>query len=302
VPSRELPLHFQALVADPATPLSERTAWLLHQDLQRWTRRYVRPVARLVSRVAVWAIVALKRLLPFQFSSHAMLDRLGVWFLRHCVSREGGELLLRHFIVETRLIRFVARNCGLAGIAEPDLVPTGFQGLMGHAVIRHDVNMYRLIIDVGERLRAEGKFRCDRLAQPDFSMLDVPEITPDADRVRVVNLDLGTALYFMNIPFALFTSEDIYEQAVSSFQLDESLLAHLADVTGDDTFRAWGARRSLSWLEIDRDVPRALYLHAVVHEYAHTHLCRLARHSTQTSEVRHDEASAAPGGDGASSR
>jgi hypothetical protein len=23
-------------------------------------------------------------------------------------------------------------------------------------------------------------------------------------------------------------------------------------------------------------VPRALYLHAVVHEYAHTHLCRLA--------------------------
>ena len=110
---------------------------MLHRDLQRWTRRYVRPLARLISLTAVWAIVALKRLLPFQFSSHDMLDRLSVWFLRHCVSREGGELLLRHFIVETALIRFVARNSGLKDVPEADLMPTSFKGLMGHAVIRH---------------------------------------------------------------------------------------------------------------------------------------------------------------------
>ncbi len=87
-------------------------------------RRYIRPVARLVSLVAVWAIVALKRVLPFQFSSHSLLDWLSVRFLRHCVSREGGELLLRHFIVETVLIRFVARNCGLPDVPEPALMPT----------------------------------------------------------------------------------------------------------------------------------------------------------------------------------
>jgi len=275
VPPRE-PLHFHALRVDPATPLSERAAELLHRDLQRWTRRYVRPCARLISRSAVWAIVALKRLLPFQFSSHSMLDRLSVWFLRRCVSREGGELLLRHFIVETSLIRFVARNCGLQGIPEPDLIPTTFEGLMGHAVIQHDINMYRLIIDAGERLRSSGRFRCERRASIDFSMLDVPAITPDDDAFRFVNLDLGTALYFMNVPFALLTSEDVYEQAVNSFQLDESLMAHMADITGDGVFRAWGTRQSLSWLEINRDVPRALYMHAVLHEYVHTHLCRLA--------------------------
>src|SRR5688500_443126 len=113
VTARELPLHFRALRADSATPLSERTAELLHADLQRWTRRYLRPLARVVSAVAVWLIVVVKRLLPFQFASHDLLDRLGVWFLRRCVSREGAELLLRHFIVETQLIRFVARNSGL---------------------------------------------------------------------------------------------------------------------------------------------------------------------------------------------
>jgi hypothetical protein len=252
---------------------------LLHRDLQRWTRRYLRPAARLISLTAVWLIVALKRLLPFQFSSHSMLDRLSVWFLRRCVSREGGELLLRHFIVETLLIRFVARNSGLEDIPEPDLIPTTFKGLMGHAVIQHDINMYRLIIDTGEKLRASGKVKCDKRACLDFAMLDVPDITPDEKCVRFINLDLGTALYFMNIPFALLTSEDVYEQAVNSFQLDESLMAHLADITGDSVFRSWSTRQSLSWLEINRDVPRALYMHAVMHEYAHTHLCRLAEQS-----------------------
>jgi len=272
--ARQLPLHFEALRADPALPLSQRTAALLHRDLQRWTRRYLRPLARLVSLTTVWAIVTLKRLLPFQFASHSLLDWLSVWFLRHCVSREAGELLLRHFIVETALIRFVARNCGLPGIAEPELLPTSFGGLLGHAVIRHDINMYRLVIDVGTGLRGVGRARCARQAVPDYSMLAVPAITPDDDRHRLVNLDLGTALYFMNIPFALLTSEDIYEQAVNSFALDESLLAHLADITGDDVFRAWGTQQSLAWPAINRDVPRALFMHALVHEYAHTELCR----------------------------
>ncbi len=275
--ARTLPLHFDALRADPAMPLSDRTAELLHRDLQRWTRRYIRPVARLVSLTAVWVIVGLKRLLPFQFSWHSGLDWLSVRFLRHCVSREGGELLLRHFIVETVLIRFVARNCGVPGVPEPALMPTTFKGLMGHAVIQHDINMYRLIIDTGQALRASGRLRCDPRASPDFSMLDVPDIRPDEESFRLINLDLGTALYFMNIPFALLTSEDIYEQAVNSFSLDESLLTHLADITGDDVFRGWGTPQSLSWLEINRDVPRALNRHALVHEYAHTHLCRLAR-------------------------
>lgn len=274
--ARALPLHFEALRVDPAMPLSDRAAELLHRDQQRWSRRYIRPVARLVSLTAVWLIVSLKRLLPFQYSWHSGLDWLSVWFLRHCVSREGGELLLRHFIVETALIRFVARNCGVRDVPEPTLMPTTFKGLMGQAVIQHDINMYRLVIDAGQALRASEKYRCDRHASPDFSMLEVPGIRPDEQCFRLINLDLGTALYFMNIPFALLTSEDIYEQAVNSFSLDESLLTHVTDITGDDVFLTWSTPQSLGWLEINRDVPRALYRHALVHEYAHTHLCRLA--------------------------
>ena len=271
-----VPLHFDVLRADPAMLLSARAAELLHRDLQRRSRRYVRPIARILSRLVVWGIVTLKRVLPFQFSSHGLLDWLSVRFLRHCVSREGGELLLRHFIVETALIRFVARNSGLPQVREPDLVPTSFNGLLGHAVIRHDINMYRLIIDVGESLQRAGGTRCDRRAAPDFSMLEVPAISPDPESRRLFNLDLGTALCLMNIPFALLTTEDIYEQAVNSFSLDESLLAHIADITGDELFRVPRSGQSLAWLAIDGDVPRSLHRHAMLHEQAYTALCRLS--------------------------
>lgn len=274
-----MPLHFDALRADPTTLLSERAAELLHRDLQRRSRRYVRPIARIVSRIVVWAIVALKRVLPFQFSSHGLLDWLSVRFLRRCVSREGGELLLRHFIVESALIRFVARNCGLPQVREPELSPTRFNGLLGHAVIRHDIHMYRLIIDLGESLQRAGRTRCDRQAAPDFSMLEVPAISPDPEAGRLFNLDLGTALCLMNIPFTLLTTEDIYEQAVNSFSLDESLLGHIADITGDDLFRVPRSGLSLAWLAIDGDVTRSLYRHAMLHEQAHTALCRLSADS-----------------------
>jgi hypothetical protein len=280
---RALPLHLQALCADAALPLAERTAELLHRDLRRWSRRYLRPALRVVSSLLVFLIVTIKRLLPFQFSWHTGLDRLSIAFLRRFVSREGGELLLRHFIVETALIRFVARNSGIAGMTVPELAPTRFHGLLGHAVIRHDIHMYRAVIEAGTGLRAAGRTRFARCAEADYSMLEVPAITPDADCFRLINLDLGTALYLMNVPFALLTTEDVYEQAVNSFALDESLLAHLADITGDARFLAWSVPQSLARPEIDSDVPRALYWHALVHEYAHTHLCRLAAASPRST-------------------
>ena len=174
--ARQLPLHFEALRVDPATPFSARAVDLLHRDLQRWTRRYIRPFARVVSRTTVWLIVAFKRVWPWQFSSHGTLDRLSVWFLGHCVSPEGGELLLRHFVIESLLIRFVARNAGVPDVSEPDLMPTTFEDLYDHAVIQHDINMYRLIIETGTALRAAGQTRCPRNTAIDFSTLTVPTI------------------------------------------------------------------------------------------------------------------------------
>ena len=111
-------------------------------------------------------IVFVKRLLPFEFSNHDMLDKLGVWFLSRFVSPNGGKLLLRHFVVETNVIAFIARN---AGLPEATLRPTSLEQLTDNAVVVHDLNVYELLAGLeGEDLYQRGTWPLD------YSMLEVP--------------------------------------------------------------------------------------------------------------------------------
>ena len=109
----------------------------------------------------------------------------------------------------------------------------------------------------------------------DYSMLRVPQLQVEAHRRRWIRLDIETGLYFMIIPFALFTTEDEYERAVNSFQLDESLLAMIATLTGDMVFRTWTPLKFTPFLRLPWDVPRDLFWHSCVSEYAHERLCRI---------------------------
>ena len=81
----------------------------------------------------------------------------------------------------------------------------------------------------------------------------------------------------MNIPFCLFTTKAEYERAVNSFQLDENLGAMLAGLTGDPTFKTWTPAPVPPGIAGWRDVPRELFWHAAVCEYAHTRLEQLQR-------------------------
>jgi len=177
---------------------------------------------------------------------------------------------VRHFVVETNLLDFIAKNCG-AEIPAPQLRPITLAEIgRENAVIAHDLAVYNLVIDVGQSEADLGKR--DAL---DFSMLHVPVLGGERARKRWLDLDIETALYFMNIPFCFFTTEREYERAVNSFQLDESVCAMLAGLTGDAVFRTWTPVKFPAWISVGRDVPRELFFHACVCEYAHTHLERL---------------------------
>jgi hypothetical protein len=234
----------------------------------------MRPPARLLSRVAVALIVLVKRLLPFQFSSHRLLDRLGIWFMSRFVSEEGGELLLRHFVIETNVLAFIARN---SGMDEPTLRPVRLDQLDDNAVIVHDLNLYQVLAGLGSRPLSRPE---QRLAPLDFSMIEIGEIRPSEKR-RWLRLDLETGMCFMNIMFSLLTTSDEYRRAVHSLQLDESVLAILAQLTGDDVFCYWKPAGFIPIVRTNRDVPRDLFAHAVIHEYIHA---RLTAHATRCGE------------------
>ena len=266
------PSLWDAMSVDPATSIDLATLRLIIRDQQRASRSFLYPWVRILSRVAVVAITVAKRVLPIKFSAHATMDRLCLWFLRHFVAPDSVGLLIRHFIVETNLLNFCLRNAGLPG--EVELRPTRLAELGNRAVIEHDLNVYRALIALG---RAGSPSRADKIgraAHLDFGMLSVPDIDPEPQARRLLRLDIQTALCLMNMPFAFCLTPDEYRRAVHSLRLDASLLTVLAAITGDGAFLGW--RPPAVRVDSNVDVPAAVYEHALLCEFAHARLRRLA--------------------------
>jgi len=251
----------------PGLPFDPETRRLVVADQRRPSRRWLYPWVRPLARLAVAVIVVVRRLLPIRLTAHSTMDRLCIWFLRRFVSPTAGTLLIRHFIVETNLLAFVARNAGLPGVPEVTLRPTTLRHLGDRAVIEHDVNVYDVLTALGAA--TAGHSLAPPPGGPDATMLTVPRIDAEPHRRRLLRLDIQTALCLMNIPFALCLSPDEYRRAVHSLRLDTFLLGVLADLTGDPTFRTFAPPGLPVRVDTRLDVAQAVYEHAVICEYAH---------------------------------
>lgn len=253
------------MLVDPSVPVDRDTLRMVVDDQRGWTRRWLYPPVKVFSRVAVALIRVLKALVPFR--AHRTMDRLCVWFLQRFVSPVAGALLVRHFLVETNLLNFLVRNTAIPGLPEVTLRPTTVAQLGDRAVIKHDLNVYEVLI-------ALGVSRWEKPAKLDFSMLEVEKI--EVRGRRWLKLDIQTALCLMNLPFAACLTPDEYRRAVHSMRFDDSILSILAAITGDPTFLRWQNGDLSIRADSNTDVPHAVYRHAVVCEYAHAHLLRLA--------------------------
>jgi hypothetical protein len=267
------------MAVDPSIPMDRATLRLVIRDQRRPSRVVLYPWVRIVSRVAVTIIVGGKRIVPIRFSAHATMDRMCLWFLRRFVSPSAVALLIRHFIVETNLLNFCVRNARVPGLAAVGLRPVTLSGLGDRAVIEHDLNVYRVLFALGGAAVPAGQHH----GGLDFDMLDVPEVDPEPETRRLLNLDIQTALCLMNIPFALCLTPMEYRRAVHSLRLDVSLLTVLASLTGDETFLGW--RTALPPVRVDSnvDVPAMVYEHALVCEYALARLCQIRDAIAQAS-------------------
>ncbi|MBB2923219.1 DUF6999 family protein [Cellulomonas cellasea] len=265
---RSDPSMWEAVFADPSVPLDRAVVRQIIDDQRRPSRRWLYPVAMVLSRVLVTIIRVLKRVLPFRWMPLGTMDSLCVWFLRRCVSPDAVDLLLRHFVIETNLMNFVIRNTPV-GIEPVTLRPESLSELGNQAVVEHDVNVYDVLI----ALDVVPLVARDPL---DFRHLDIPPLDAERHRRRLVRLDIQTALCFMNIPFSVALTSDEYRRAVHSMRFDDSFLEILAVITGDDTFRHWKLAGMSLWMDSNVDVPRMVYRHALVCEYAHAQLVKLA--------------------------
>ena len=74
---RKNPLVFESLLHDPTLPIPKDARAVLVRDLQRPSRRRLKPVLRVLSLVSVFLIMVLKRAAPFQFRWHRPLPSRG---------------------------------------------------------------------------------------------------------------------------------------------------------------------------------------------------------------------------------
>lgn len=265
---RSDPSMWEAINADPSVPLDRSVIRQIIDDQRRVSRRWLYPIARIFSRVMVGIISVFKRVLPFRWMPLKMMDFLCVWFLRRFVAPDAVDLLIRHFVVETNLVNFIIRNTPVE--MEPvTLRPVALSGLGDSAVVEHDVNVYDVLIAL-DRVPLVAR------SPLDFQQLDIPPLDAERNRFRLMGLDIQTALCFMNIPFSMALTLEEYRRAVHSIRFDDSFLEILAVICDDDTFRHWKIGGLSLWMDSNVDVPQMVYRHALICEYAHARLVKLA--------------------------
>lgn len=266
---RSDPSMWEAVYADPSIPLDKPLVRMIIDDQRRVSRRWLYPYARFLSRVLVAVLSLVKRVAPGRWMSLRTMDALCLWFLRRCVAPDAVELLIRHFVVETNLVNFIIRNTD-TDMEPVTLRPTTLAGLGENAVVEHDINVYDVLISL-------ENVRVDAPDQLDFTDLDVPPLDPERWRRRLLRLDIQTALCLMNIPFCMALSLEEFRRAIHSLRFDDSFLEILAVITEDETFKHWKMGGLSLWMDTNVDVPQLVYRHALVCEYAHAHLVKLAR-------------------------
>ena len=278
--NRVNPSMYEAMAVDPNLHVSPESRARQVRAADTLHRRHTRPVLRFVCRVLIAFTVILKRPLPARLGSERAVNWLGPRFLLHWCSPDTLDYILRHFIMESNLVNFVARNCGADDVAEVVLSPVRAADLGEHvdvdssrlnAIVRHDANIFNLIIDLGESPTADV-YSTRPWHELDFSMLNVPEIDLQPEAHRFMTLDIESALNIAVLTLAVFLDKFTAERAVNSFQLDESLLASIANLTGDPTFRTWSPVKFGNWFGWTNDIARDFHWHMIVTEYAHTRL------------------------------
>jgi len=241
-------------LVDPGLPYDAELRQALAADAGLRSRRRLLGPSRIVTRLLVAAVRAVKLVLP-RTRSHRLLDWLCLRFLRRFVAPGSVALLIRHFAVENDLLDFLAANVAPGTVDRPALRPTCIRELGGSAVLHHDRNLYRCLAQLGQAVGPGGLAAGPQWSPVlvDASMLaGLPAIDPDRGwpARRWAHLDLE------------------YEHAVHSLALDDPLMAILTTVTGDARLAALRPATSALQVRTHRDVPAELFHHAVINETA----------------------------------
>lgn len=228
---RTNPSLFDVLEIDDTLPIDPLAIqyWLV--NLKHPLRATVMHVCRLVATITLCLTYFLKRLLPFQFSSHTFLQATICWFMKVFVTPEANVLILRHFWTETEIINFIILNSSKKDSPLVNLYPRKIDDLMEASFIQHDVVLLNALHDLGSCKNEDWPVPLEVV---DFSALREIELDPDLMKRRWTQfLDFETAHETFKALFCLLLRADEYERSINSLQFDQTLAVRVGRILGD---------------------------------------------------------------------
>lgn len=223
-----------ALYLDQSLPIDPEAKRCLLVGARSWSRRWLFPVSRPLV-ILFFCLVKLLRAISPRFPNlNGLLHRTIHWGLRIFGSPETNTLILRHFHVGTELLAFMRVNAGAADISSHPLRPTKLKDIEDNLFLQHDLNVFNFIIELNQRLRAEGR-EIMPAESLDFSMISDEfqpfETFPTGPLNRI---DVQTAVEFYTPLYALMLPRRDFVRAAHSLQLDETVAIYIARILGTD--------------------------------------------------------------------
>jgi hypothetical protein len=264
------------LVQDDTLPLDSvvRKYWL--EDMRNPMRLGVLPLIRMLSSLQLYVVYFIKRILPFQFRAHKLLQQIICFFMKWFVRPEANYLILHHFGTESNLINFVISNSQRKDVvARVDLYPEMIRDLMRDTFVHHDAALFNSLHDLGSVAAEQWPVPEDKL---DFSSLRPVDVKLHRSYKKFTQfLDFETAHELFKVTFCFLVTAREYEAAINSFQFDHSLAVRIGRILGDPSLGELAHNRFPHVLVGTTGLSRRFILHGLFVEHLHEKLMQIGR-------------------------
>ena len=278
------PNVWDVLYLEEAAPLDPVAKAHMVRDLRSWTRNYLLIPIKLIANLLLALIMAVKRLLPFQFRAYGLMHRSAAFFLNTFVSPEACYLIVRHLSLGSNIVNFLIDNGPDPTIEKSPLYPRTVSDLADNAFLEHDLILYNFVFDYSQAQKANPNWLAERQQKP-VNYDSIQPVTVDIDfqkRRWLRLLDLESAIELFKVFYSLCLTSDEFERAVISLQLDENFALYVSAITGDYDWNHLVTNRHPLIPNSPFNAARDLFLHGLMSEYLHRYL-ELRKEQAETS-------------------
>jgi hypothetical protein len=169
-------------------------------------------------------------LIPNALTSPKTLHCLIAWGMKNFVNKDANYLIMRHFHIGSQILRFLNDNLAEGQLTSHPLKPRIIDDFKNNMFVQHDLNIYNFIIELSAYLQKNNKsIQPIPLDKIDFSAIYDFDSEIDSLSDTWHNfLDLQSAIEIYTPLFGVFLSNEAFERASNSLQLDETMAVYIA--------------------------------------------------------------------------